>query len=75
MIEVALAKLTPAPVNSKKGGRPKSEPAATVLLQSGVELSSTQKGQNWVIQLKGAEVNKELVDLAMSELARLLDVK
>lgn len=75
MIEVALAKLTPAPVNSKKGGRPKSEPAATVLLQSGVELSSTQKGQNWVIQLKGADVNKELVDLAMSELARLLDVK
>lgn len=78
LIDTALMKLEPVRIDPKRGGRPKKDASAlyrSVKLESGVELSSGHDGKAWVIQLKGPRVDQELVDVAMSELARLLDAE
>jgi ParB family chromosome partitioning protein len=76
LIDAAVSKLEPARNDPKRGGRPKKDASVSyrsVRLESGVELSSGHDGQAWVIRLKGPRVDQELVEVAMSELTRLLD--
>ncbi|SLN62997.1 Nucleoid occlusion protein [Aquimixticola soesokkakensis] len=75
MIEAALATLAPAAVDPKRGGRPRAAArvAQEVSLQSGVTLSSVEEAQGWTIRLKGKRVDRELVDLVMAEISRLLE--
>lgn len=76
MIEAALARLSPAVADAKRGGRPKTVEARgegrEVALPNGIVLRSTQEAAGWSIRLKGKPVDSALVDLALAELERLL---
>lgn len=77
-IDMALANLDPAHIDPKRGGRPKKNQSAqhrAMRLQSGIELASSHDAQGWVIRLNGNRVDQDLVEVAMSELARLLDAE
>ncbi|MBU2961051.1 ParB/RepB/Spo0J family partition protein [Citreicella sp. C3M06] len=73
LIADALADLEPAP-EPRRGGRPKAAPKLVRRVQtdSGVSLQSGEDAQGWFIRLKGGRVDRELVEVLMSEMERLL---
>jgi ParB family transcriptional regulator, chromosome partitioning protein len=77
IIEAALTTLAPAAVGASRGGRPRSAEVTRegreVALANGVVLSSTKDAQGWAIRLKGQPVDDDLVELVLSEIARLLE--
>ncbi|RPE62923.1 ParB family chromosome partitioning protein [Pacificibacter maritimus] len=76
ILDTALAGLDPVKPNPKKGGRPKKTTAGagrSVTLKSGVQLTSDHDGSGWLIRVNGSRVDRELIEVAMGELSRLLD--
>ena len=73
MIGAALAGIE-LKADPKRGGRPKSVKTGPVKeLSTGLTLQAAQDASGWVIRLRGKHVDRELVQVAMAELERLLD--
>ncbi|MBT9385362.1 ParB/RepB/Spo0J family partition protein [Pseudooceanicola sp. CBS1P-1] len=73
MLTAALAEVTPSDPDPRKGGRPKKQPETrSVPLDSGIVLEYGPEGKGWTIRLKGRRLDRELVELAVSELERML---
>ncbi|WP_121066487.1 ParB N-terminal domain-containing protein [Chachezhania antarctica] len=73
----ALEDLDPPKADPRRGGRPKKAPkerrAGEMRLDSGVTLVSAEDERGWMIRLDGKQVDRELVEVVMAEVARLLD--
>lgn len=73
LLSAALEQVTPAEADPRKGGRPKkAAEVRAVPLDSGVVLEYGPEGKGWTIRLKGRQLNRDLVELAVAELERLL---
>lgn len=73
MLSAALAELTPVELDRRRGGRPKKvADTRTRSLQGGGVLEYGQDGKGWTIRLKGRALEPEVIELAVSELERLL---
>ncbi|MCR8550654.1 ParB N-terminal domain-containing protein [Salipiger sp. P9] len=75
-IAAILAGLEPAEADPARGGRPRkgaAPRAASRALSSGVRLRAAEDGQGWYIRLQGARVDRELVELVLAELERMLE--
>jgi ParB family chromosome partitioning protein len=68
----ALAALEPPPPGRRRGGRPRKTGRA-VSLASGVVLTPEQGPEGWTIRIQGDRVDRELVQVLLAELERLLD--
>ncbi|WP_158971136.1 ParB/RepB/Spo0J family partition protein [Chachezhania sediminis] len=73
----ALDAVEPAPPEPTRGGRPRKaavkRKGQEIALETGITLTSAEDGQGWMIRIQGAQVDEELVDVVMAEVARLLD--
>ena len=73
MIADALAGLDPM-ADTRRGGRTRAATGAgrRVRTDAGVTLQSGEDGQGWFIRVQGARVDRELVEVLMGEMERLL---
>ncbi|QPM92337.1 ParB/RepB/Spo0J family partition protein [Pseudooceanicola algae] len=74
MIGEAMTLVEPATPDRSKGGRPRKAAATPreVPLDSGVTLEYAEEGQGWTIRLKGRKLHRDVVEMAVAELERLL---
>lgn len=80
LLEQVVEEYEAEAVPSGKGGRPKTRVPApgwqgreTVRLSSGITLQCGEDSQGYVIRIRGAAANYDIVTLAMGELQRLLE--
>lgn len=73
LLAEALAEIEPPEADRRRGGRPKKQVARQErALNSGVVLDYGPEGSGWTIRLKGRRLDRELVELAVFELERML---
>ncbi|MBY5974764.1 ParB/RepB/Spo0J family partition protein [Ferrimonas balearica] len=73
MIATALELVEPPEPDRRRGGRPKKQaPRQQKVLNSGVMLDFGEESTGWTIRLKGRQLDREVVELAVAELERLL---
>jgi ParB family chromosome partitioning protein len=72
-LNAALERLTPAPANPARGGRPKRTPASrTRNTDTGVRIDVEQEGRDWIIRMNGARLDQELMRDIANEIERML---
>lgn len=75
LIDEALAALTPAQADPRRGGRPRRAAELREELASGFVIEAEQDARGWLIRVGGdRRVDRELVETLMGELRRVLDV-
>lgn len=73
LIEAALKRLTRAPRDVQRGGRPRAAKGREVALKNGIVLRSAQDGAGWNIRVEGKPIESDLVERVLAEIERLLD--
>ncbi|WP_417721051.1 ParB N-terminal domain-containing protein [Salipiger sp.] len=57
----------------RRGGRPRRAAGPVRALSTGVSLQTAEDAQGWVIRLRGKRVDRELVEVLVRELERMLE--